>query len=327
MSAAASASLCIAISERHQHNMANQTTDLPTLLHSLEKNFSSNLFTSLPPLLTRGKLLLSAHDLLIPSPKAPEPQLNLARTIFEIGAYTSIRLKDKDAFVSYMGYLQNFYSLGLGGDREPELTGLNLLRLLAENKIAEFHTQLEIIDVTAQTVAESEPVKFAKGLEEWIQEGAYNRVWKAGEGRTVNVYQKFFLDVLMDTIRYLSHLLSNEGMKLQRVLNGHILPFLSLIPKYSYSSPHKITLGSRISRNLYNPHVITLMKRNWSLSNRGFVSFPPPAPSTISSTDEAMSDIPEHMMNVGGLGALYSVGGEKVIKYGLDYAGELEKVI
>jgi len=60
----------------------------------------------------------------------------------------------------------------------------------------------------------------------------------------------------------------------------------------------------------------------------GLVSFPTPASSSISSsTDEEMVDIPEHMMNVGGLGALYHVGGEKVIKIGLEYAGELEKVI
>ena len=84
---------------------------------------------------------------------------------------------------------------------EAELTGLNLLRLLAENKIAGFHTQLEIIDATATEVAGSEPVRFARGLEEWVMEGAYNRVWKAGEGQGVSEYQKFFLDVLMDTIR------------------------------------------------------------------------------------------------------------------------------
>jgi len=76
---------------------------------------------------------------------------------------------------------------------------LNLLRLLAENRIAGFHTQLEIL---GEGVRESEPVLFARGLEEWVMEGAYNRVWKAGEGKGVSVYQKFFLDVLMDTSRY-----------------------------------------------------------------------------------------------------------------------------
>jgi 26S proteasome regulatory subunit N12 len=182
--------------------MSNQTSNLPTLVQSLQKTFSSNLYTSLPPLLSRAKILLSINNLLTPTPETHPDAIQLSRTVFEIGAYTSIRLKDKTSFVNYIGYLQNFYSLGQGGEHEPELTGLNLLRLLAENKIAEFHTQLEIIEATATSIAESGPVKFARGLEEWVMEGAYNRVWKAGEGTGVSVYQKFFLDVLMDTIRY-----------------------------------------------------------------------------------------------------------------------------
>ena len=40
-----------------------------------------------------------------------------------------------------------------------------------------------------------------------------------------------------------------------------------------------------------------------------------------------MSEVPASMMGVGGLGALYNVGGEKILKVGLTYAGELEKVI
>jgi 26S proteasome regulatory subunit N12 len=181
--------------------MSNQTNDLPTLVQSLQRNFTSNLFSNLPPLLTRAKLLLASANVLTPTSQTPSEQMILARTVYEIGAFTSIRLRDKALFVNYLGYLQSFYSLGLGGENEAELTGLNLLRLLAENRIAEFHTQLELIDATNSSVAESEPVKFARGLEEWVMEGAYNRVWKAGEGKGVNAYQKFFLDVLMDTIR------------------------------------------------------------------------------------------------------------------------------
>ena len=33
------------------------------------------------------------------------------------------------------------------------------------------------------------------------------------------------------------------------------------------------------------------------------------------------------MLGVGGIGALYSVGGEKILRIGLAYAGELEKVV
>ena len=46
-----------------------------------------------------------------------------------------------------------------------------------------------------------------------------------------------------------------------------------------------------------------------------------------SVTDESMSEIPSSMIGVGGLGAMYSIGGEKILKVGLGYAGELEKVI
>ena len=60
----------------------------------------------------------------------------------------------------------------------------------------------------------------------------------------------------------------------------------------------------------------------------GHVTFPPaPATSSITSADDNMSEIPASMMGVGGLGALYSIGGEKILKVGLGYAGELEKVI
>jgi hypothetical protein len=57
------------------------------------------------------------------------------------------------------------------------------------------------------------------------------------------------------------------------------------------------------------------------------VSFPAATVAATSSMDEDMSEIPPSMMGVGGLGTLYSVGGEKILKVGLGYAGELEKVV
>lgn len=233
--------------------MSNQTSDLPTLVQSIQKHFSSNLYTSLPILLSRAKLLLSTQNLLTPSPETTPSQAALVRTVFEIGAYTSIRLKDKSSFVNYIGYLQNFYSLGLGDENESELTGLNLLRLLAENKIAEFHTQLEIIDITSKNVATSDPVKFARGLEEWVMEGAYNRVWKAGESLSVNAYQKFFLDVLMDTIRYYS-LQNGVDMietRLRRVWNGRILRCQFPILRYYCFFHRRITLDFVLLHRMY----------------------------------------------------------------------------
>jgi hypothetical protein len=76
---------------------------------------------------------------------------------------------------------------------------------------------------------------------------------------------------------------------------------------------------------------VLTFQREWSIHGPGpdkVVSFPPPAPTSLSPTEDgSMSEIPASMMGVGGLGALYSVGGEKILKVGLGYANELEKVI
>jgi hypothetical protein len=43
--------------------------------------------------------------------------------------------------------------------------------------------------------------------------------------------------------------------------------------------------------------------------------------------DEDISEILPSMAGVGGLGTLHSLGGDKVLKVGLVYAGELDKVV
>jgi len=40
-----------------------------------------------------------------------------------------------------------------------------------------------------------------------------------------------------------------------------------------------------------------------------------------------MPEIPAVVISVGGIGALYSIGAEKILQVGLRYANELEKVI
>jgi 26S proteasome regulatory subunit N12 len=248
--------------------MSSHTSNLSALLDQLERLFAAGSFERLRLRLAEAKLLLARQHLLTPAPdvSAGGDDIVLARTILEIGAYTSIRRNDKAGFVTYIGYLQTFYSQGLGGAREAELTGLNLLRLLAENKIAEFHTQLEVIDITAPTVANSDHVKFARGLEEWIMEGAYNRVWKAGEGTLVNVYQKFFLEILMHTIRYyfpakMIARANPSALKLLLVLNEHIPRYPSPTPKSCCSSPHKPGtiskhLPTRYPPSLHSPPLV-----------------------------------------------------------------------
>lgn len=56
---------------------------------------------------------------------------------------------------------------------EYPILGLNLMRLLAENRIAEFHTELELLPLRA---LDHPCIKYAVELEQSFMEGAYNRL-------------------------------------------------------------------------------------------------------------------------------------------------------
>lgn len=56
--------------------------------------------------------------------------------------------------------------------------GLDLLRLLVQNRIAEFHTEMELIPPAAH----SHPgIQYVIQLEQWLMEGAYNKVLAASK--------------------------------------------------------------------------------------------------------------------------------------------------
>lgn len=78
------------------------------------------------------------------------------------------------------------------------LIGLNLLCLLSQNRISDFHTALETIDPEQlhSNPAIQHPIK----LEQSLMEGSYNRVWSSRSEVPSKEYL-FFIDILMDTIR------------------------------------------------------------------------------------------------------------------------------
>jgi len=102
-------------------------------------------------LLVKLKLSLAQSSLLMPSltdqSAIDTEALAKARDILEIGAFYSVRTQDIPAFERYISQLGPYYNdygsiLPLSQRRYP-LVGLDLLRLLSQNKIAQFHTVLE----------------------------------------------------------------------------------------------------------------------------------------------------------------------------------------
>ncbi|VDB97002.1 unnamed protein product [Peniophora sp. CBMAI 1063] len=182
------------------------SSQLPALYRELSASFN----TRTPDLKKCGKLLaqlkiaLIENGLIFPSFDKNKEDLKVTRDILEIGAYWSIRTKDVPSFDRYFSQLQTFYddfsSILPPSQREFPIRGLNLIRLLIQNRIADFHTTLESLPLSADEIASNPFIQHPVNLELWLMEGSYSKVWNAREEAPAEEY-KFFVESLMGTIR------------------------------------------------------------------------------------------------------------------------------
>ncbi|CDO68677.1 hypothetical protein BN946_scf184652.g4 [Trametes cinnabarina] len=177
---------------------------LVQLYRELQQVFTSGNLQQTGVLLTRLKIALTQAGLLVLLGN-PDPQdLVIARDILEVGAFWSIRTKDIPSFDRYFSQLQTFYndfsSVLPPSPREYPLRGLNLIRLLTQNRIADFHTTLESLPLRADALTGNPYIAHPINLEQWLMEGSYSKVWNAREEAPAEEY-KFFVDSLMGTIR------------------------------------------------------------------------------------------------------------------------------
>ncbi|KAE9410296.1 hypothetical protein BT96DRAFT_961766 [Gymnopus androsaceus JB14] len=148
-------------------------------------------------LLAQLKIGLIETGLLTPQGELNVDDLVVARDILEIGAIWSIRARDVPSFDRYFSQLQTFYtdysSVLPPSKNEYPIRGLNLIRLLTQNRIADFHTTLESLPIPADAIADNQYISHPVNLEQC-------KVWNARERAPVEEY-KFFVDSLMGTIR------------------------------------------------------------------------------------------------------------------------------
>jgi 26S proteasome regulatory subunit N12 len=57
-----------------------------------------------------------------------------------------------------------------------ELLGLNLLWLLTQNRVAEFHTELELL--SPNDIQKNVFIRYPVSLEQYLMEGCYNKVFR-----------------------------------------------------------------------------------------------------------------------------------------------------
>ena len=77
------------------------------------------------------------------------------------------------------------------------MLGLNLLCLLSQNRVAEFHTELERL---TQKELESIYIRHPLNLEQYIMEGSYNKVISLKGSVPAESYN-FFFEILLKTVR------------------------------------------------------------------------------------------------------------------------------
>lgn len=155
-------------------------------------------------LLSQLKIQLTRFTSLAPSlentPNA-EKELLLARDTLELAVFMSVKLQDEAAFERNYQQLQMYTSdtrgLLTASKQQNLIVGLNLLRLLVQNRIAEFHTELELIP---QEVQQGAHVQYAAQLEQRLMEGAYNKVLNAKNNAPDQSYL-YFMDKLVSTVR------------------------------------------------------------------------------------------------------------------------------
>ena len=126
----------------------------------------------------------------------------MARDILEIGAQHSLERQDVDGFERYMAQLKTYYSdysdLLDESSYKYELLGLNLMCLLAKNKIADFHTELE--QLPGDSLQNNPYIRTPVSLEQFIMEGSYNKVIVMKDNVPAESYA-FFINKLLGTIR------------------------------------------------------------------------------------------------------------------------------
>lgn len=126
----------------------------------------------------------------------------LCREILEIGVRWSVAVKDTKSFERYFSQLLTYYtdfeSVLPVSPYKCEILGLNLLHLLCQSRIAEFHMFLEMIpskDMMADVY-----ILHAIQLERFIMEGSYNKII-IGRDNVPSPGYVFFIETLIDTIR------------------------------------------------------------------------------------------------------------------------------
>lgn len=128
-------------------------------------------------------------------------KLSVARETLELATLLAVRNRDIKAFERNFAQVKVYYTdfdkLIEASERKFQLCGLNLLRLLANNAISEFHTELELLK---QEEREDLYISYSIELEQRLMEGNYNKVLRKSKLPPMPEFA-CFTDILSKKVR------------------------------------------------------------------------------------------------------------------------------
>lgn len=183
--------------------MDSTLTEVGQLFDRFKASIVRTDYDTAEKLLSQLKVLMIQFKSLPPlfedTPNAIK-ELTIARDIYERAVVLSVKTEDQEAFERDFFQLKPYYTDAGRLPPSPQeypILGLNLLRLLVQNRIAEFHTELELLSPSA---LENPCIRHAVELEQSFMEGAYNRVLSARQTVPHETYV-YFMDLLAKTVR------------------------------------------------------------------------------------------------------------------------------
>jgi 26S proteasome regulatory subunit N12 len=133
------------------------------------------------------------------SPEDSSESITLAALALELGALLSVADDDLDAFARNISQLKPYYDAlsATTTERKCHVLGLNLMHLLVDNRLSEFHAELELL---SEEEAGTPFVSFPITLERQLMVGSYAEVLNAGANVPDPSYN-FFMENLIETVR------------------------------------------------------------------------------------------------------------------------------
>lgn len=140
---------------------------------------------------TLTKLKILALDF----PQGSATHMMVMAEALELGIMLTIQDGDLDAFARNVAQIKPLYAFLKTTPRKTHVLGLNLMHLLVENRLSEFHAELELL---SETEASSTFVSFPINLERELMVGIYDEILNV---KVPDPSFQFFVDNLMQTVR------------------------------------------------------------------------------------------------------------------------------